>query len=102
MKEENELLSFTDSVEDDIGLQRKKKAQAVQFNKLLNGDETFKAFERWLWRWEVQHVCQFCIESESASCGGAAAEAFPEILHKAIAEAGYTDEQLYNLHKTAL
>jgi hypothetical protein len=75
MKEENKLRSFVDSIEDDIGLQRKKtrlcehskvdeclykwflqkhservpiygvllKAKAVQFNKLLGRDETFKA-----------------------------------------------------------
>jgi hypothetical protein len=80
MKEENKLHSFVDSIEDDVGLQRKKtelcehsevdeclykwflqkrservpingvilKAQAVQFNKLLSGDETFKVSDGWL------------------------------------------------------
>jgi hypothetical protein len=77
------------------------KAQAVQFNKLLGGDETIKVSDWWLWRREVQHeISQFNIEGVSAST--AAAVQFPETLRKAIADAGYTDEQLYNCDETAL
>jgi hypothetical protein len=79
------------------------KAQAVQFNKLLGRDETFKVADGWLWRWKVQHgIYQFNIEGKSASGDSAAAEQFPETLRKAIADAGYTDEQLYNCDETAL
>jgi hypothetical protein len=79
------------------------KAQAVQFNKLLGGDETFKVPDGWLWRWKVQHgICQFNIESESESGDSAAAAQFPETLYKATAYGGYTDEQLYNCDETAL
>jgi hypothetical protein len=85
IKEENKLRLFVDSIEDDIGLQRKKtrlcehsevdeclykwflqkrservptngvilKAQAVQFNKLLGGDERFNVSDGCLWRWKV-------------------------------------------------
>jgi hypothetical protein len=79
------------------------KAHAVQFNKLLSGDETFKVSDGWLWRWKVQHgICQFNIEGESASGDSAAAEQFPETLCKVIADGRYTDEQLYNCDETAL
>jgi hypothetical protein len=29
------------------------KAKAVQFNKLLGRDETFKVSDGWLWIWKV-------------------------------------------------
>jgi hypothetical protein len=76
MKEENKLRLFVDSIEDDVGLQRRRvdcehsevdeclykwflqkhservpingeimKAQAVQFNRLLGRDETFKVYD---------------------------------------------------------
>jgi hypothetical protein len=79
------------------------KAQAVQFNRLLGRDETFKVYDGWLWKWKVWHgICQFNIEGESASGDSAAAARFPESLRKAIANGGYTDEQLYNCDETAL
>jgi hypothetical protein len=67
------------------------KAQAVQFNKLLGEDETFKASEGWLWRLKARHgICQFHNGVESPSCAGAAAKVFPEILRKATAEMAST------------
>jgi hypothetical protein len=41
------------------------KAQAIQLNKLLSRDETFKASEEWLWRLKVWHgMVQINIEGE--------------------------------------
>lgn len=79
------------------------KAPALQFNKLLSRDGTFKASEGWLWRWKVQlGMCQFHIEGEPAFGDSAAVKALPETLHKAIAEGEYTDEQMYNCDETTL
>jgi hypothetical protein len=55
--------------------------KAVKSHKLLNGDETFKASEGWLWRWEFrQGTCQFHTESESAYGESVAAEHFSDTL----------------------
>jgi hypothetical protein len=68
-------------------------AQAVQFNKLLGGDETFKVSDGWLQRWKVRHgICQFNIEGNNA-----AAEQFSETLRKATAGSGYETALHYKL-----
>jgi hypothetical protein len=47
-------------------------------------------------------MCQFNIEGGSGYSDSAAADQFPETLHKATADTRYTDERLYNCDETAL
>jgi hypothetical protein len=57
------------------------KAQAIQLNRLLSRDETFKASEGWLWRLKVWHgMLQINIEGESAAGDGATARQFPDTI----------------------
>lgn len=65
--------------------------------------QTFKHDEEWPWRWKICHgICQFLIGGEFASNNSTAAEAFPEIVDKVIANSEDTDEQLYTCDKVAL
>lgn len=65
--------------------------------------ETFKHDEEWPWREKVCHgICQFLIGGESASDNSTAAEEFPEIVDKVIANSEDTDEQLYTCDRVAL
>jgi hypothetical protein len=96
MKEENKLRSSVHAIEDEVGLQRK-------MTRFCKHSEVDECLYKWLWRWNVQHgICKFNTEGESASVDNVAAEQFPETVHKAIADGGYTDEELYNCDETAL
>jgi hypothetical protein len=50
------------------------KEQALNFNKLLGGDDTFKASNGWRSRWKIGHgICQINMEGEATSgfyCNG--------------------------------
>jgi hypothetical protein len=59
------------------------RVQAVQINKLFDGDMTFKASEGWLWMWKVPYVIyKINTKAESASGDSIATEHFPETLCK--------------------
>jgi hypothetical protein len=135
MKEEEKLRAFVNTVETEVGLQRKKtrignysevddclykwfvqkrsesvpingiilKAKAIQFNKLLGGDDTFIPSNGWLGRWKIRHgIRQINLEGEAASNDVEAAGEFPKHLKKCIEDGGYNDEQIYNCDETAL
>ena len=79
------------------------KAQALKFNNLLGGDNTFKASNGWLSRWKIRHgICQINMEGEAASSDINAASEFPNQLKNVIEKGGYCDEQLYNCDESAL
>jgi hypothetical protein len=79
------------------------KVQALQFNKILNEDETFKFSEGCSGdeRFDMGHVnvtLQVNLHLEIVQ----QSNSFPDTLHKVIADDEFTDEQPYNGDETAL
>jgi hypothetical protein len=65
------------------------KVQALIFNELLGGDDTFKASNGWLLRWKIRHgICQINMEGAGASRDINAVSELPSQLQNVIEKGG--------------
>ncbi|XP_071093603.1 jerky protein homolog-like [Haliotis cracherodii] len=80
------------------------KVQAQKMSRQINGDDdTFKASDGWLWRFQLRHgIKSITVSGESKSADVESAAAYPTILQDIIDAEGLQDEQIYNADETGL
>ena len=79
------------------------QAQAEQFDKQLNGEESnFKACTGWLDRFKKRHgISQVSVASEIRSADAEAAHSYPDQLRQIISDGGYVPDKFTMLMKPA-
>ncbi|XP_071081459.1 tigger transposable element derived 5-like [Haliotis cracherodii] len=80
------------------------KVQAKKMSRKINGDnDTFKASDGWLWRFQRrQGIKSITVSGESKSADVESAAAYPSILRDIIDVEGLHDEHIYNADETGL
>ena len=79
------------------------QTKALEFNRLLDGPDSFTASSGWLWRFQKRHgIHDVPIEGERQLADYPAAETFSATLQSIIANENLSPHQLYNIDETGL